>query len=455
EDQPGADQARHQQPGAEQRAGHQLLSQAVPDRPVALERVDGHAKLVNAAAMAAAGIDRTTPDPPGGRILHDAQGEPTGVLLDNAESLVDRVIPPASEAGKLAALEEALNHLASLGLTGVHDAGVGVTPEPGFPQGDAGWARVDLYRRLLKEGRLPIRVYVMLGGNGVVPPPGGFFQRPPLLGEGDGLLTVRALKLGVDGALGSRGAALEEPYADDDGNRGLVTMAQEPLNTLVQEAMEKGWQVAIHAIGDRGNRMALEAIVRAEKKVPGGQATRPRIEHAQVLALGDPERFADAGIIASIQPTHATSDRRWAAERLGPQRLEDAYAYRSLARAGVRLACGSDFPVESADPWAGLLAAMARQDASGEPEGGWRTEEALTPDQALSCFTSGAAWAAFMEDEVGRLMAGMRADFTILDGDPLDEPPRRLMDLTVLRTVVGGRTVYEAPAAGAAARGRD
>lgn len=426
---------------------HRALSAAVPQHPVLLDRVDGHAALANEAALRLAGINIDTPDPPGGRILRDAAGKPTGVLIDNAIGLVEAQVTPPSRAEQLAALDLAVHHLAAQGLTGIHDAGVGYNPTLGLDdREDPGWGMVDLYRELLAAGRLPIRVYVMLGGNGADPGPDAYFGRPPVLGEGDGMITVRAIKVGVDGALGSRGAALMEPYSDQPGSRGLIMRDQESLNRLMSRAFADGWQVAVHAIGDRANRMVLDAVAEARRENPDVLDPRPRIEHAQVLHPADIPRFAALGVIASVQPTHATSDQRWAAIRLGEERLQGAYAYASLAAAGAVLACGSDFPVEKADPLAGLQAAVARTDARGRPEGGWRLDEALTPAAALACFTRGAAYAGFMEDETGRLAVGMRADFTVLDGDPLTVPAGTLAAINVMRTVVGGRTVYQAPA---------
>ncbi len=421
---------------------HRALSQAVPDHPVLLNRIDGHAAIANAAALRLAGIDRNTPDPPGGRILRDADGQPTGVLVDNATALVEEMVTVLSRKEQLETLEQAVRHLAGLGLTAVHDAGVGYDPTVGNadPE-DPGWGTVDLYRELLRKGRLPLRVYVMLGGNGAYPPEDSYFSRPPVLGEGDGMLTVRTIKLGVDGALGSRGAALESPYSDEPGHAGLITREQETLDRLVRRAFEAGWQVAIHAIGDRGNRMALDAIAAARAAVPGAADPRPRIEHAQVLRPQDIPRFAELGAIASVQPTHATSDRRWAEQRLGTGRLAGAYAYASLARAGAVVACGSDFPVERASPLEGLQAAVTRD--------GWRLEEALTAAAALECFTAGAARAAFWEEELGRISPGLRADLTVLDQDPLSVPPESLGGLKVLRTIVGGRITHDGGAAAA------
>ena len=422
---------------------HGELSAAVPDHPVLVTRVDGHAALANAAALALAGITAATPDPDGGRILHDEQGEPTGVLIDNAIGLVREAVPPPDREEQIQALELAVKHLAAQGLTAVHDAGVGYRPTLGLDDpADPGWAMVDLYRDLLARGELPIRVYVMLGGNGANPKAENFFARPKVIGEGDGMLTVRAIKLGVDGALGSRGAALEEPYSDEPSGRGLLTREQDSLDHLVRRAFQEGWQVAVHAIGDRANRMVLDAVERAAAEVPEAADPRPRIEHAQILRPADIPRFAELGVIASVQPTHATSDQRWAAARLGPDRLAGAYAYASLRDASAVLVCGSDFPVERANPLEGLQAAVARTDRDGHPAGGWRRQEGLSAAQALACFTSGPAYAAFMESETGQIRVGMRADLTVLSANPLIVPPETLAAVQVVRTLVGGRTVY-------------
>jgi predicted amidohydrolase YtcJ len=422
---------------------HEKLSVAVPDHPVLVRRVDGHAALANAMALHLAGITAATPDPAGGRILRDEHGEPTGVFIDNAIDLVNKVVSPPGREEQMEALELAVNHLVQQGLTAVHDAGVGYSPSLGFddPQ-DPGWAMVDLYRDLLAQDKLPLRIYAMLGGNGADPGVENFFARPPVLGEGDGMLTVRAVKLGVDGALGSRGAAMEEPYSDEPDSRGLLTREQASLDEHILRAYQDGWQVAVHAIGDRANRMVLDAVQKAQQAVPGAQDARPRIEHAQVLRPEDVQRFAELGVIASVQPTHATSDQRWAEQRVGVQRLQGAYAYASLSAAGALVVCGSDFPIERANPLEGLQAAVARTDRRGNPEGGWRKAEGLSPKQALACFTAGPAHASFMETETGRIQVGMRADLTVLAANPLTVDPTELGSLQVLRTLVGGRTVF-------------
>jgi predicted amidohydrolase YtcJ len=261
---------------------------------------------------------------------------------------------------------------------------------------------------------------------------------------------VAGVKFYGDGALGSRGAALLEPYSDDPGNRGLLVTDPDTLRPRVALAVERGLQPAIHAIGDRGNRVALDAIESATGQLGSASPASwspgrpPRIEHVQVVALEDVPRFVELGVIASFQPTHATSDMYWAEERVGPERIRGAYAWRTFRDAGARIVCGSDFPVESANPFYGIYAAVARQDQEGWPDGGWRPEERMTREEALACFTVDAARAAGMEDEVGTLSVGKRADFVIVDRDPLTAPVEDLWKTRVLRTVIEGQTVYEA-----------
>ncbi len=412
------------------------LDSLFPGRPVVLNRVDGHAALVNGEALRRAGIGRDTPDPEGGRILRRPGGEPTGVLVDNAVDLVTAAKPAPSGELRKAWMREALERCARAGLTEVHDAGIT-------------WEDVALYRELGAAGQLPIRVYAMVGGNGIVLP--DYFQEPPALGEFQGRLTVRCLKLGVDGALGSRGAALLRPYSDEPGTSGLVTMSPAFIESLTVEALRRGYQVAVHAIGDRGNRLALDAFERALARVPPSQRKggvrnpRLRIEHAQVIERGDLARFARLGVVASMQPTHCTSDMPWVRARLGPDREGGCYAWHSFLVARVPLALGSDCPVESEEPLLGLYAAITRRDLDGNPPGGWHPEQRLTPGEALAGFTTGAAWAAFEEESGGRLAEGNRADFTVLDRDPLMVPAAELPRLKVLRTVVGGADAWVAP----------
>jgi predicted amidohydrolase YtcJ len=407
------------------------LDAELPERPAAARRVDGHALWANSAAMKAAGIAASTQDPPGGRILRRPNGEPSGVFVDNAMSLLEKAIPAASSADFERQVLAAARACASVGLTQVQDASA-YGPE-----------EIAVLARLANEGRLPIRVYATVSP--AETSLAGSFAKGPRVGRGRDVLTVRAIKSYADGALGSRGAALLDDYSDEPGNRGLLVTAPERLEELARQAREKGWQLWIHAIGDRGNRVALDAFARARQAVPkaapGGN--RPRIEHAQVLSLSDIPRFSAEGVIASVQPTHATSDMPWAQARVGPERIEGAYAWRRLKKASARMAGGSDFPVESENPLLGFYAAVTRQDLSGNPAGGWRPQDRLTRPEALALLTSDAAYAAFEEDRRGRVAPGFEADLTVFAADPMASDPARIASIPILLTVVGGRVAHE------------
>jgi predicted amidohydrolase YtcJ len=397
--------------------------------PILLTRVDGHAALVNSAALAAAEIDAGTPDPPGGEILRDAAGIPTGILIDTAVELVTAAAPTPSHAERQAALLAGAERCLELGLTTIHDAGIDYDD----------W---DAYRELVDAGRLPLRVYAMLGDTSW--PAAEWFRRPPEIGR-LGFLTVRTVKVYADGAMGSRGAALLSDYADRPGHRGLLVQPLEKLEAIAAQAIPAGFQIAIHAIGDRGNREALNLLERAYRGA-GVRDPRPRIEHVQMLAPEDVPRFASLGVLPSMQPTHCTSDMPWIAERVGAERTRLAYAWRSLIDAGAaRLPLGSDFPVESPNPFWGIYAAITRQDASGSPAGGWHPEERLTVPEALRGFTLDAAYAAFEEDEKGSLAAGKLADFIVVDRNPYEVSPAELRETIVLQTWVGGVRRYARP----------
>lgn len=411
---------------------HEILDAAAPDHPVYLTRIDGHAGWANARALDLGMVTRATPDPAGGRILRDADGNPTGVLIDNAQILVARHVPPPSAAEREAQLAAAQERMVEVGLTGVHDMGVNQSS-------------ANLYRAWAREGRLLPRIVAYLGSDRETLDWWDAARTTAASAEETGRFRVVGVKLYADGALGSRGAALLEPYSDDPGNAGLLVVHPDTLTARVATVLGLGLQPVIHAIGDRGNRIALDAIEGAADRARGyggRDGPPPRIEHAQVVAPGDFDRFAVLGVVASVQPTHATSDMYWAEDRIGPDRIEGAYAWRTLRAAGARLACGSDFPVENANPFHGLYAAVARRDLEGWPEGGWRPEEAMTRDEALACFTRDAAAAAGMEDEVGSLAVGKRADFLILDADPLTVPETEIGRIGVERTVIGGTTAF-------------
>jgi hypothetical protein len=394
------------------------LDAVAPDRPVFLDRVDGHASWVNGAALARAGIGRDTPDPPGGRILRDETGGPSGVLVDAARDAVLRAIGPPSPEAVDEALRLGLSELRRLGLTGAHDAGA----TPGLLAG---------YRRLAAAGALPVRVYAMVDGQA---PLDELLRRIAARGAAEeGLLTVRAVKLFADGALGSRGAALLEPYADAPGERGLLLLEPGELRERLAAVAEARLQPAVHAIGDRACREVLQAFAELAAALRG---LRPRAEHLQMVHPDDWALLTGAGAIASMQPVHATSDGAWAEARIGAARARSAYAWRSAAAAGAPLAFGSDFPVESADPRLGLAAAEGRiPRGATEP---WNPAERLPRTEALRAFTAGAAWAEFAEGRRGRVRAGFDADLTLWDEDLLEVSLEELERVPVAGTVVAG-----------------
>ncbi|WP_368561833.1 amidohydrolase [Pseudoxanthomonas sp. UTMC 1351] len=407
------------------------LDAAFPERPVWLERVDGHAGWANSAALRAAAARSDKPltgdwQPGGGRIER-INGQPTGVLVDAAMALVNAAVPAPDEAQREQALAKALDMAVRHGLTGVHDMGV---------------SRDDLalMKRFADAGRLPLRLSAYADADSAA--------LADLCAQGlyrheSGRLQMRGVKFYMDGALGSRGAALLEDYSDDHGNRGLLLTQPAAFESAVRKAKKCGVQVATHAIGDRGNRLVLDTYARVLGNTKDSDH-RWRIEHAQVVALDDIPRFASLGVIASMQPTHATSDMPWAEDRIGPQRIKGAYAWRRFLGSGARLALGSDFPVESPDPRLGLHAAVTRQDRAGQPPAGWKPDQRLTTAEALRGFTADAAYAGFDEDEVGRLVAGLRADFVVLDEDPLAIPAGGLDELHIRSTWVDGKPVFQA-----------
>lgn len=402
------------------------LDGAVADRPVWLDRIDGHAAWANSAAIKRAGVTRATKDPDGGRIERDAQGDPGGVFVDGAMSLVTRVLAPPTEPEAAAALDSALAEMASVGLTGVHDAGI-----------DRDVLR--LYRRYADAHKLTARIYAMIRGTDA--DFDALAKKGPLLGYGGDFLTVRSVKLFADGALGSRGAALLAPYSDDPGNSGLLFHTPDELTAMIAKALGAGYQVCVHAIGDRANHEVLDSF-HAAYQPHDRRDLRNRVEHAQVIAPQDIRRFKEMGLIASMQPTHATSDMHMAEDRIGAQRLQGAYAWRTLLTQGTRIAGGSDFPVESPNPFFGIHAAVTRQDHEAQPPGGWHPEQAMTLVEALRAFTLDAAYAAHQEKTLGTLEKGKWADFVLIDRDVFTANPAQLWSTQVLETWVGGKRVY-------------
>ena len=407
---------------------HAALSRAVPNNPVYLTRVDGHAALVNARALELAQVTAATPDPTGGRFIRDSANNPTGVLVDAAQGIVGRVIPASSRAElreqTLAAIAEANRW----GLTGIHDAGVA-------PEGIA------VYEELAKEGRYSLRNYVMVRSSDSVLD--AFMQRGPQKALYDGRLWIRAIKLVADGALGSRGAALLEPYSDDPGNTGLITTPPERIRSVAVRALKAGFQVNVHAIGDRANRIVLDQFEAALREVPTADH-RFRIEHAQILRYQDIPRFAELDVIPSMQGSHQTSDMYWVPNRLGWARAQGAYAWRSLLNTGVVIPNGSDFPVEAVNPLISFHSFFTRQDADNFPPGGWMPEQRTTREEALLSITLWPAYAAFMENESGSLTIGKYADFVVLDRDIMAVAPEAVLGTHVLLTVLGGKVVYRA-----------
>jgi hypothetical protein len=403
----------------------QELDAAVNDRPVWMSRVDGHAGWANTRALAAAGITKTTPDPQGGRIEHNADGTPSGVLVDAAMDLMEKILPARTEAEARLDLNAALDEMASWGLTSVHDAGV-----------DAGTDR--LYREYAMAGKLKTRIYGMISGSDAL------FKQvssvPPLNSFANDLYALRSVKLYADGALGSRGAALLAPYSDAP-TKGLLFNANAAIYAQMQTAISHGYQVNVHAIGDAGNRQILDGFAKL-LTTPAAHALRNRIEHAQVVALTDIPRFKKLDIIPSMQPTHATSDMNMAENRVGHERIKGAYAWRSFLHQGSKIACGSDFPVESANPFLGIYAAVTRQDADHAPAGGWYPNQAMSLTEALRCFTVDAAYAAHQEKMLGSLEPGKWADFIVTDADLFRMPTYDIQNMKVLQTWVAGKQVF-------------
>jgi predicted amidohydrolase YtcJ len=407
------------------------IDAVLADRPVLLERIDGHASWANSRALQLAGIDRTTPDPAGGKIERDASGNPTGVLIDKAGQLVAKQVPDATAAQLRRGLDTALHLLAQNGLTSVHDAGIDVVAD-------------GLLREYAQGGKLTTRVYGMIRGVGE--DFARLSQNGPTIGFGNDLYTLRAVKLFADGALGSRGAALLRPYADAAHSHGLLFADQAAMAAQVRQAVAKGYQVNVHAIGDAANRQVLDALASLPADLPPPalppRLARHRVEHAQVVDLADIARFKQLGVIPSMQPVHATSDKNMAEQRVGSERIAGAYAWRSFLAQGSRVACGSDFPIESPNPFWGIHAAVTRQDQEGQPVGGWYPQQAMSVLEALRCFTLDAAYAAHQENSLGSLEAGKWADFIVIDADLFKISPYDLYKIGVLQTWVAGKRVF-------------
>lgn len=437
------------------------LDAVVGDRPVWLERVDGHAGWANSRAMAAAGVTAASKDPAGGQIIRlgavpaapaaaqpgsgpalsprvkpgakppaatpaAVAGKPSGIFVDNAMNLIGKAVPEPRPEDRDVALAKAQELLLKNGVTGVADMGTSIEDWQSF-------------RRAGDAGTLRVRIMSYAAGTEAMTLIGGPGPSPWLY---DDKLRLNGVKLYMDGALGSRGASLKAPYADAPKSKGLRITQDTALKNMMSRAAFDNFQVAVHAIGDEGNAALLSAIEDLAQTYKGDR--RWRVEHAQIVDPADIARFGRYGIIASMQPVHETSDRLMAEARLGPNRLAGAYAWKSIAATGAKLAFGSDAPVELPDPWAGLAAAITRQGPDGQPQGGWQPQERVTREQALAGYTTGAAYAGFGEGRFGRIAPGQRADFLLVDRDPMLASPTDLRATKVLQTWVGGQLVYDA-----------
>ena len=410
----------------------QDLDAIAPNNPIYLTRADGHASVVNSAALKLAKLDKTTENPNGGEIMKDKAGEPNGMLVDRAQGLVGKLLPAPNAADLEKALLLADQRSLSLGWTQVHDAGVG-------------YDQINLVKRLYEEKKLKIRLYEAVRG------PGADAQRllkeGPTIGLYDGRLTVRTIKITIDGALGSKGAALLENYSDHDTN-GLLMYSQEQVMPTFIQALKKGIQLEVHAIGDRANRSLLDWYEAAFNEVPMIERStredpRWRDEHAQIVHPDDLARFAKLKIIPSMQPSHAIGDLHFAATRLGQKRLAGAYAWQTLIKQGNMVAGGSDAPVERGEPMIEFYAAVARKDIKGFTGEGWHPEEKVTREQALKMFTLWAAYAAFEEKKRGSIELGKWGDLTVLTGDIMTMPEADILKTRCAMTVVNGEVVYD------------
>lgn len=404
---------------------HAALSAAITDRPVALDRVDGHAIFVNAKAMQIAGITKATADPPGGRIVRGADGEPTGVFVDNAARLVYRVIPPPTHQQLRRAALAAAAECHRWGVTAIGEARTSA-------------ADLTVYRELAASGELALRNYTRLEDDEALLKEQ--LAAGPVSAEYDGHLWIRGIKLFADGALGSRGAALLAPYSDDPGNSGLLRTTQAHIEEVAERALRAGFQMSVHAIGDRANRMVLDAYEEALSRVPVHDH-RFRIEHVQVIAPQDLPRISQLQLIASMQTTHATSDMAWAQDRLGPERVKGAYAWRSILERGTILANGTDAPVEPVNSLRTFHAAIARQNERNQPPGGWYPDQRMTRDEALRSMTIWAARANFQETLIGSISPGKYADFVVMDRDWMTVPAEEIMGTSIVATYFSGNKV--------------
>lgn len=413
----------------------QDLDAIAPNNPVALSRADGHASVANSKALAAAGITRSTVAPEGGAINKDARGEPTGMLIDHAQGLLYKVLPPPSDADQDSAIVIGARRSVELGWTQIQDAGGSL-------------AETARMRKLYQAGKVDLRIYKAISGPS--PDADSLIKAGASIGEFGGRLTVRAIKVVADGALGSRGALLLDPYSDDPATKGLLTTDTAAFRSMLVTALERGIQVETHAIGDRANRLTLDLYEYAQNQVSadkrGVKEPRLRIEHSQIVDPADIPRFKNLGVIPSMEPSHAIGDLYFAGRRLGAKRLEGAYAWQSFLKLGLPVAGGSDAPVERGEPMIEFYAAVARRDTRGEagPDSIWHPEQKVSRDEALKMFTKYAAFAAFEEKDRGSIEKGKWADLTILDQDIMTVPDLEILKTKTVMTVIGGKIAWQA-----------
>lgn len=404
------------------------IDEVVSDRPVWLTRVDGHAGWGNTLAMELSGISRETPDVQGGRIIRDTRGDATGIFIDATMRYISENIPERTEEDHRQALTQALDAMSAHGLTSVHDARTASLT----------W---DLYKEFADSGMLKTRIYAMVAGMG--DEFDVFSENGPIEQYADHKLSLRSVKISSDGALGSRGAAMLEEYSDEPENSGLLFYDQDEMNNMLLRGAENGYQMNIHAIGDAANRQVLNGFQYVKEQMGDQTDMRHRIEHAQVLAPEDIPRFVELELVASMQPTHATSDMNMAEDRVGAHRIEGAYAWQTFLNQGTVIAGGSDFPVENVNPFYGLYSAVTRKDHEGMPPGGWYSEQALSRIEALQIFTIDAAYAAHQEEVIGSLEEGKKADFILVDRDFFEVDASEIWQTEVIQTWMAGERVFE------------
>ncbi len=406
------------------------LDEAAPSNPVFLGGMHGHASWANSLALEAAGISGSTAAPTGGKILHDENtGEPKGILIENAKALLRSKVPAAAREPLTERVKKSVQLALSYGFTGAHDMGTGLST-------------IEAYKELIAQGDFPFRINAIPRVVNAGSLLDTILAEGPLIGHGNHRLTVRGVKVSIDGALGSRGAALMKPYADEPHNIGVIRVPYDQLYYIVEKSLRANFNVAIHAIGDRGNQMALDAVEQALRQVPV-QDHRIRVEHAQIVRPKDLPRFGKLGVLASMQWMHCTLDMPWAEKRVGAERIKGGYAWRTLLNTGARLVGGSDEGAATFSPFMGIHAAITRQDANGWPEGGWYAEQKLTRIEALRSYTLDAAYASFEEDVLGSLTPGKFADLVVLSKDIMTVPAREILDMQALMTMVGGEIVFE------------